>query len=414
MNVNASVRRLPLLSALALSAACGGAASEPVDAPCARLLPGDLVITEYLNDPEGTDTGQEYLEVHNPTRASVDLQGLTLYAARADGSQEKGYVVQASVPVAAGDYVVLGDVREGPLPAHVDHAYGDALGALGNAAGRLGLRCGERVVDEVRLAAPARSGAARGLDGRLVPDSAGNDDPSRWCDGRSPGAPNPPCAPTHSEGAPDGGTAPADGGSGGGSNGGAGGGAPDAGSAPTCVDRGTGKPRALRAPEPGALLITEFMADPSAVADAAGEWVEVLALRDVDLNGVQLANEGSGRATLEAALCLSVRAGAYAVLARGGDSAANGGLPPVLATFGFNLANGAGSRALRLTWEGMLLDEVKFTTAALPGVSQQLEPSRRLPSQNDAPESFCPTPTGVRYGAGDRGTPGLENRPCAP
>jgi hypothetical protein len=383
-----------------------------VDAPCARLLPGDLVITEYLNDPEGTDTGQEYLEVHNPTRASVDLQGLTLYAARADGSQEKAYVFQAAVPVAAGGYMVLGDVREGPLPAHVHHAYGDALGALGNAAGRLGLRCGERVVDEVRLAAPARSGAARGFDGRLVPDSAGNDEPSRWCDAQSPGAPNPPCA---TEEASDGGTAPRDGGEGGGPS--TGGGAPDAGSVPTvptCVDRGTGRPRALRTPGPGALLITEFMADPSAVADAAGEWVEVLALRDVDLNGVMLTNEGSGRATLEAALCLTVRAGGHAVLARTSDSATNGGLPVVLGTFGFNLANGAGSRALRLTWEGLLLDEVQFTSAALPGVSQQLEPSRRLPSQNDAPGSFCPTPTGVRYGAGDRGTPGLENRPCAP
>lgn len=406
----ASVRCLPLASVLLLSTACGGAA-DSVDAPCARLLPGDLVITEYLNDPEGTDTGLEYIEVHNPTRAPVDLLGLTLYAARADGSQEKGYVFP-SVPVAAGDYVVLGDVRAGPLPPHVDHAYGDALGALGNTSGRIGLRCGERVLDEVQLAAPGKSGAARGYDGRLVPDAAGNDEASRWCDAPepsaagvrgSPGVANPPC-PSASGEAPDGGTASSDGGVDGGS---------DVGSL-TCVDRVTGLRRPVRTPAPGTLLLTEYMADPYTAADITGEWVEVLALKDVDLNGVTLSNEGSGRATLEAALCLSVRAGTYAVLARSEDVAANGGLPAVLGTFGFNLANGAGSRALRLTWGTTLLDEVTYTAAAVPGVSQQLDPSRRLPTQNDAPGSFCATPTGVRYGAGDRGTPGMENRPCAP
>jgi hypothetical protein len=407
MSVIASVKCLPLASLLLLCAACGGTA-EPLDAPCAPLLPGDLVITEYLNDPEGTDTGLEYVEVHNPTRAAVDLLGLTLYTARADGSQEKGYVLP-SVPVAAGDYVVLGDVRSGALPAHVDHAYGDALGALGNTAGRLGVRCGERAVDEVQLAAPGKSGAARGYDGRLVPDSAGNDEASRWCDAvepsqagmrGSPGLANPPCPSASGAEPPDGGSVPMDGGS-------------EAGTL-TCVDRVTGRPRQVRTPEPGTLLLTEYMADPYTAADVTGEWVEVLALRDMDLNGVTLANEGTGRGTLEAALCLSVRAGAYAVLARSEDVAANGGLPAVLGTFGFNLANGSGARALRLMWGAKLLDEVTYTGAAVSGVSQQLDPSRRLPTQNDAPGSFCATPTGVRYGAGDRGTPGMENRPCTP
>lgn len=418
MSLIASVRCLPLASLLALGVACGGASESP-SAPCAGLLPGDLVITEYFNDPEGTDTGQEYIEVYNATRAPVDLRGLTLYAGRADGSQEKGYVFQSSVQVAAGDYMVLGDVREGPLPAHVDHAYGDALGSLGNTSGRLGLRCGERVMDEVPLSAPAKSGVARGFDGRLAPDSEGNDDVARWCDATepfatgmrgSPGAANPPCT-----GAPQ---DSADGGSGsrdGGVDGGTADGGVDAGTPLTCVDRVTGLPRPPRTPEPGSLLITEYMADPAAVADTGGEWVEVLALREVDLNFVTLSNESNARSTLESRLCLTVKAGAYGVLARSEDTQVNGGLPAVLGTFGFTLANGAGTRALRLTaGNGVLLDETAYTRAAVPGVSQQLDPSRRLPSLNDTPEGFCSTPLGVLYGAGDRGTPGLENRPCVP
>nr|WP_164017982.1 lamin tail domain-containing protein [Pyxidicoccus trucidator] len=594
--------------------ACGGAPpDEGVDAACAGLLPGDLVITEYLNDPVGTDTGQEYVELHNPTRTTVDLHGVTLYSARVDGSQERAYLFTGSVPVAAGSYLVLGDVREGPLPAYMDHAYGEALGALGNTGGKLGVRCGERDVDEVHLTAPAKSGVARIYDGRLVPDSAGNDDPERWCDGAgadeprgSPGAANAPCdsgAPPPSSTADAGvaescvpagassarpvvrprpgdlvitevmanprgddtlgewvevratvpvdlngvtvgtdsagtkvatgacvslaagehavlarrteaavngwlpapvatfgvdlrnsggvvmvkagdvlidgaGYGPAEEGvatqvsalladaqrndSGaawcratevygtrgnlgtpgranracgvGGSDGGVpdagapdGGrldaGVPDAGPADAgvdagtpvngCIDRSTGKLRAPRVPDAGSLVLTEFMADPSAVADATGEWVEVLALREVDLNGVTLSNGSGSSAVLMSALCLSLKAGGRAVLARSEDVSLNGGLPAVLGTFAFNLANSAGNHVLRLAVDGRLLDAVTWTTAAVPGVSSQVDPSRSDATRNDAAGSFCPAPTSVRYGLGDRGTPGVENRPCA-
>ncbi|WP_343073558.1 lamin tail domain-containing protein [Pyxidicoccus fallax] len=604
-----------LLALLVGAWGCGGASSdEAVDEACAGLLPGDLVITEYLNDPEGTDTGQEYVELHNPSRDRVDLRGLALYAARSDGSQEKAYVFTQSVPVAPGSYLVLGDVREGPRPAYVDHAYGEALGALGNTGGLLGVRCGERVVDEVHLTAPARSGVARTYDGRLVPDSAGNDDPERWCDGTgagdagtsrgSPGMANAPCESKSTPGGPaaDAGvaetcvpdgvqlarpvarprpgelvitevmanprgddtlgewvevlaTAPVDlngltvgsdsagtkvegtrcvslaagahavlarrteavlngglpqpvatfgvdlrnsGGvvmvrsgdvlidaaaygpaeegvatqvsalladasrndsqeawcratephgtrgdlgtpgranrvcsGGGGADAGVpdGGvrsdaGTPDAGVADAgvdagtpasgCIDRATGRSRAPRVPDAGSLVLTEFMADPAAVTDAMGEWVEVLALRDVDLNGVSLSSGSGGGTVLTSTLCLSVRAGGRALLARSDDVSANGGLPAVLGTFSFNLANSAGSHMLRLSVDGRLLDAVTWTAAAVPGVASQLDPSRSDPGRNDLAGSFCPAPTGARYGLGDRGTPGVENRPCAP
>ncbi|NTX09918.1 hypothetical protein HUA76_03880 [Myxococcus sp. CA056] len=611
--------------------ACGAPLEEGTEAACSGVLPGDLVITEYLNDPEGTDTGREYVELHNPLKVSVSLESMTLYAARSDGSQEKGFFFGGPLAVAPGDYLVLGDVREGPVPAHVDQSYGEELGALGNTSGRLGVRCGERVIDEVSLSAPAKSGVARGYDGRLVPDSAGNDDPARWCDGAgsdvagvsqgSPGTANPPCAPAEGAseengstetclslgsqvprevkrpragelvitelmvnplgddtvgewvevlatapvdlngltlgtdttstkvqganclslpsggyavlarrseavlngglpapvatfgvdlrntggvvqvragevlvdavaygaaedgvaiqvsagmtnassndsadvwcraseaygsrgnlgtpgranracvsggggvdsgapdgGAPDGGRDPSGGFDAGSTDGGTrdagqdGGlrdaGVPDAGSpARTCIDRVTGTPRPVRLPEVGSLVLTEFMADPSAVADSAGEWVEVLALREVDLNGVTLMNEGGMSVVLDATLCLSLKAGARGVLARGADTALNGGLPSVLATFSFNLSNASGSHSLRLSLGSRVLDVITWTSAATPGVSLQVSPANSDPQRNDAPGSFCLAPSSARYGLGDRGTPGLENRACVP
>ncbi|RJS23880.1 hypothetical protein DRW03_09620 [Corallococcus sp. H22C18031201] len=594
---------------LAWGMGCGGAKEGAVSEVCAGLLPGDVVITEFLNDPEGPDTGHEYVEVHATPRAAVDLRGVTLYAARADGSQARDHAFMESVVIPANGYLVLGDVREGPLPEHVDHAYGDALGGLGNASGVLGLRCGERVLDEVSLSAPAKAGVARTYDGRWVPDAEGNDDASRWCDAPgaatrgfrgSPGEPNQPCAST----APDGGTSDGglirDGGVDAGTretcvppgavgprpllrprpgslvltevmanprgddtlgewvevlatepvdlngvslgtdsaaatlessrclslaageyavlarqreatlNGGlptpvatfgmdlrnAGGsvwlrsgdtlidgvvlsgaeegvavqlsasranardndspdawcratepfgargdlgtpgranrdcsvkgtgdagvdaGLSDAGSdagitGPTCIDRTTGRARALRSPDPGMLVVTEFMADPSAVADTVGEWVEVLALRDVDLNGLVLSSE-SGSSLLSSPLCLNLKAGGLGVIARSEEAALNGGLPAVLGTFGFNLVNGAGAHWLRLSLEGRMLDTVAYSSAATPGVASQLRPGVRDAVGNDVPGNFCLAPVSARYGAGDRGTPGRENVACAP
>ena len=551
--------RLGLGWVLGWMGACGLPTWEEEPAACEALLPGDLVITEYLNDPVGSDTGKEYVELHNPTGETVDLLGVTLFTARDEAAQERVYTFTTGLPVDAGAYVVLGDVREGALPEHVDQTYGDALGALGNSAGLLGLRCGTRVLDSVVLEAPAKSGLARTHDGL-----------SGWCDAPgSPGVANAPCPSL-----PDGGvtsgatclppgavsprevqsprpgeliitevmanprgddtvgewlevraTVPVDlngltvGTDTSGTrleserclslaagesallahrrepevNGGlpeplatfsvdlrnAGGvvavragsvlidsalygpaqdgvatqvsapltadaksndvtaswcaateaygdkgnlGTPgrtnrvctatDAGTAQAgCIDRTTGQTRALRTPTVGSLVLNEFMADPAAVPDAQGEWVEVLALREVDLNGVTLANE-SGSSVLESPLCLSMKAGGFAVLARSDDASLNGGLPSVLGTFAFGLGNSAGAHVLKLSAQGTVLDSVAFTNAASAGVSSQLDARVRDAAGNDAAGAFCPTPAGVTYGTGDRGTPGRENRTC--
>ena len=387
-----------LVMALALvSSACGQPFGDVAPA-CEGWSAGAVVITELLPDPEGADTGQEWLEVHNPGPSAVDLRGLLLYAARTDGSQERAYLFEDSVLLEARAHGVLGDVRSGAPPAHVTHAYGDALGALVNAGGRVGLRCGDVVVDEVLYTASGRSGVSRIYDGRLVPDALDNDEPGRWCDApapadggsrASPGVANPACGLDAGVGA-DGGV-----------------------SVDTCLSPRTGVARSVSRPQPGDLVITELMADPKASADSVGEWVEVYAVRDVDLNGVSLTNEGNGRALLEgASKCLELRAGTFGVLARSAEPSVNGGLPPVLGTFGFGLSNTAEAHALRLSLNGTLLDEVKWTCAPVAGVSRQLDPAKKDALGNDAAESFCLTPEGVGYGSGDRGTPGAENRPC--
>ncbi len=405
--VERAVTEVCRVMALALVGSACGLPFGEVEPACEGWRAGDVVFTELLPDPEGADTGQEWMEVHNPGRSAVDLKGLLLYAARADGSQERAYLFEASVPVEPKGHVVLGDVRSESLPAHVSHSYGDTLGALGNSGGLVGLRCGDVVVDEVRYAGPVRAGVSRIYDGRLVPDAVDNDALERWCDSppsdagtpdagggsrRSPGAANPACA--SSGGTPDAGVPL------------------EAGGVASCRSPRTGLLRNVSHPSPGDLVITEFMVDPKLAEDATGEWVEVYALRDVDLNGVSLSDEGARGVPLDGEPCRELRAGTHGVFARSDVPRDNGGLPSVVGTFAFGLSNSSGAHALRLTLKDVLLDEVRWSHAAIPGVSWQLDASKKDTLLNDAAASFCSTPEGFRYNSGDRGTPGMENHPC--
>lgn len=377
--------RAALVPLLALLTGCAQR-TQPGGDPCARLFAGDLVITELMNNPAGPRESSQWFEVYNATEADIPLAGLTLWIARYDGSAQKRTTLTGGTLSARG-YAVFGNVPEEEKPGWIDHSYGDRLGTLYLSQGRVGLSCGARIIDEVRHTGKGRLGASRILDGRLVPDAAGNDDESRWCASRSeylpghlgsPGTANDSCAEDHAV------------------------------SLDLCEDPDTGTMRPLLRPFPGDLLFTELMPNAGAVSDAAGEWVEVLALRDVDLNGLELRNEGSGRSRLSAKACLRLPRGAHAVLARSADPLQNGGVESVLATFTFPLAN-SGARAVELRLGEILLDRASYTTS-LPGVSLQLDPTRH--DRRHEPESWCLTAEDQLFGSGDRGTPGAANAGC--
>lgn len=77
----------------------------------------------------------------------------------------------------------------------------------------------------------------------------------------------------------------------------------------------------------GDVVISEFMADPNAVADAVGEWVELTNVSgaDVDLSGGALVDNGRNAFTFPAGT--TVAAGERLVVGRSADTAFNGGAP---------------------------------------------------------------------------------------
>ena len=358
--------------------ACGSLAAGCAPAPSGEgaactLGPGDLVITEIMANPPGRDTGTEWWEIHNPGPQATSLEGLTLAHSEVDGTSERREVIAVSLLLAPGGYVVVGDPRDGST-GPVAYSYAGRLGALGNTNGRLALYCGDVVVDEVTYVQPPPE-ASLGFDGAVDPEGDANDELGRWCAARSeyapgakgtPGARNDPC------------TAPT-----------------------TCRD-GEGV-RPMVTPGPGDLLISEVHANPRAVPDAQGEFVELLVVKDLDLNGIWI---GKGMADAESGVsaqtCLLVQSGTHLVVA--GQETDNGGLPRVDIPWRLHLANAGGT--VVVGWGDRAVDSVSYP-AASDGASWQLDEA----SRTELSGRWCTTTT-MRFGSGDLGSPGLANELC--
>jgi hypothetical protein len=156
---------------------------------------------------------------------------------------------------------------------------------------------------------------------------------------------------------------------------------------------------------PPQLVVTELMADPTAVPDADGEWLELFnaGSAPADLTGCTLTTQSGAVGALSAA---PVPPGGYALLAHSTDPARNGGLAAT-GTFAGALVNGAGS--VTLSCAGTPLDAVSWPLAT-PGAARQ-----RDPGQPGAPSSgsarWCDAAAPYAGGT-DRGSPGSANPPC--
>lgn len=381
-------KRIVLLAATAaLGVACGP--TTPTTNLCQGRQAGDLVITEVMIDPEGTDTGSEWFEVFNTLGTDLDLKGLTLYVRDTDGSGAKSHTIRAGV-VPARSYFVFGDIRNGPNPAWVNYAYADGLGSMGNSRGVVGVRCGQTTLAEFTYTTAAKAARSRMLDGVGDPNPTIAAVEANYCDtptgnvyfgnnSGTPGAANPRCLAEATTG--------------------------------TCVDNGAVRP--MTAPQPGDLLITEVMANPAAASDTTGEWFEVLARSTVDLNDVTIATTTSST-RINSGDCLRVQAGEYVLLARSADSFVNGDLPTPKVVYGSLSFADTTNQRIALTRGDAGIDEIALFPSA-NGRAWQLDPDKLDVTLNDDPTSFCRAPNRWgRDGGGDYGSPGQPNPPCPP
>ena len=374
-----------LLVAVVVLTSCGP--EVPADL-CKGRLAGDLVITEAMLDPEGIDSGGEWIELFNPRDTPLDLKGLTLYTRAPDGSGAKTHSIRAGT-APARSYFVVGDVRSGPNPAWINYSYAEALGSLPNAGGVVGVRCGAALtLAEFTWSKAAKPQFSRMLDGTNEPDSVAAAVESNYCDTPpgdvysgsnvgTPGAANPACVPEASSG--------------------------------TCRDDGGVRP--VTPPQEGELVITEWHSAPKATTAANGEYIEALAKADFDLNGTTLLINTT-RTVLSSPTCLRATANSFLLFGRNGDPALNGGLPPFAASFSAALT---GTSVISLlSGDGGVYDSVSVETET-SGASTQVAPGFENPLDNDDAANRCRSPN--RWspdGGGDFGSPGSPNPQCVP
>lgn len=155
--------------------------------------------------------------------------------------------------------------------------------------------------------------------------------------------------------------------------------------------------------EPAVVVITEVMTNPSSVLDSRGEWFEIHnpGPDRVDLTGWVVTDERSDRHVIGS---LQVPAGGYAVLARLGDTARNGG---VVANhvYGEDLVLlNQPDRLVLLRPDGSEADRVDWGVAGFPWPRGRSMALRDPAADNAVGSSWCLSTTAM-WG-GDLGSPG--------
>ncbi len=369
---------------------CRGIASNAVRLCDLEDNVGSLVFTELMIDPIGADGGQEWFEIYNASTSDIELCGSLLVSSREDTTDSKFHQIDRSWTIEAGQLAVAGDRVDDPeildTTPMLDYGYADDLGTLRNSTGHMAISCGNTKIDEIVYLDP-RQGVSRGLAGNAWPPSASvNDDLAWWCDAQSefaeaqlgtPGAPNDGCVGTDGT---------------------------------VYCRQEDGEFTEARAPDVGQLVITEVMADPDATPDEFGEWLEMQASVDYDLNAIVVGLEEDSteyeRVTTTQE-CVPVEAGARLLLAHSTQPEDNGGLPAVHGMLGGSLRNSDGH-----VWVGTPRHVVDTVTwgSLRRGTARSLHPDAMDADLNDDPAWWCDAID--VYGDGDLGTPGAPGPAC--
>lgn len=176
---------------------------------------------------------------------------------------------------------------------------------------------------------------------------------------------------------------------------------------PTPTETPTAPPPQSLATPPPHLLITELLADPKAVGDEQGEWLELYNGDSVAVNlrDWVLADLDNDRHVIETDLL--IQPGQYLVLARHGDTTANGGVTVAYVYQNLSLANSSdelvllapdGAEADRVVWG----DGTALTSKA--GASFQRATLETTAVWDVSQDAWSGS-------AGDQGTPGNAYQP---
>ncbi|MCB0047631.1 MAG: lamin tail domain-containing protein, partial [Caldilineaceae bacterium] len=355
----------------------GPTATLPPDATPVPPITGEpprLFISEFLANPAAvSDSAGEWIELYNDDNIAVNLRGW-----RIADADDDSHTIEQDLYILPTQYLILARNNDAATNGGVTVAYVYSGVSLANSEDELLLiGPGDVLVDEVRWgdaqAQSVTAGASLERIGfqtdrgwatawQIWPGSAGD-----------LGTPGSRYLPSDNE-------------------------------PPTVAPTATITATVTPPPNTGdlsRLFISEFLANPAAVGDSDGEWIEIYNDGDaaVNLRGWQISDLGNDSHII--AQDVIAEPGAYVVLGRNGDAAGNGGAPVDYVYSGLSLANGE-DELLLLAPDGREADRVVWGVGALSttsGASLQ----RALP---DHPEQWFTSTAPWPGSAGDLGSPG--------
>ncbi len=362
-----------LLASCLILVACSTDEGGPSTGACkASMLPGDLMITEVMVNPKGSDAALEWVEVFNASSVPLCLNGLRMTVRGKTTSKDYFVVGTNSIELAPMAYGVMATASH-PFATFVLPE--SSKFSLPNTTAELWLRLGAVDLDRVgwgeadtSLGAPVE-GRSFSLCGECRSATC-NDSPELWR--------------IAAEGAYDA--------------------AGNRGS-PGIANEGCqcGLPDGTEGVGPGDLRFTEILANPAGT-DGHREWFEVQVISSVpvSLAGLGIAKEPGGAPvfSIPADSCLWAEPGAYLLFAKGDDSAGDGSVVPDV-VFGGKLTLVNSSGYLALMRDGEVLADLTWATSK-DGYSWQWDP---------VSGAWCDgvSPFGV---GGDHGSPKARNAAC--
>ena len=163
---------------------------------------GDIIITEILQNPTGTDANGEYFELYNTTSSTININGWTI---KDNGTESHIIDNGGPLEILAGGYVSLGRNGDTTINGNITHDYIYSNFALGNGDDEIILEApNATIIDQVYYdesgsnAFPDPNGPSMQLDINSY-NATDNDTGSNWCASSdnygTPGAMNVVCAP---------------------------------------------------------------------------------------------------------------------------------------------------------------------------------------------------------------------------
>ena len=156
-----------------------------------QLKEGDVIITEFMPNPDGIDDAAgEWIELYNTTNADIDLKGQLLNTDNKGGTSKKTHTFDAAKPliIKAGGYLVIAKVNDDSKNGGLKAGAEFSTMSLGNGGGQIILESGATVIDKVLYDDDGKTGWPT-YTGNSVQLSAGkyshtaNDAGASWCKG---------------------------------------------------------------------------------------------------------------------------------------------------------------------------------------------------------------------------------------